>query len=591
MTAAALAMAATTAFAQTPNPAPIEFFRVFPGFVAETRDEQGTITGYAAANPWGQYTAYLMATNPRGQRTFRIEHNLPRGDGKYQGSSIYLLEGRDRALLIDTANPATATEGVNDLKTVVRYLLGHESNGAVRARPLDFVVANTHSHGDHIGENKRMSDRPVYYMDLDWPASAPANYVPIRAGGGATTHGAGTAVGQIELGDRTIKAVAMPPHTPGSTGYLDADNQMLFSGDAIGSGFVWIQWAPVSRYAQMTKDLAALTAPYPNLAVFGAHFYQYDFGTRRAAPLNGRPADRTYILEEAALAEALVKGEVEGEPYSAARETAIVTNKSAQIVYSLAQIDAPAAWPWHAVRIPSTYPAQWQTAAALKAVLPIKAQLHQIRGPKGEVLQLIKGSRASLLIGSGSGAPGLLALVRKLVGDGPLEVVLLDADPAREAGLGELQPDTIYLAQRMPAGAVIDLGLDGAGRPLRLEVEALGGAATLIDINDRLLFAGSALGVQGADSGWSPPGGALAYKIALAMWRARTNGRYDVIYTSGNHQWFTSPTYVDELGKALDKAIAGAPGAASKVRPGLTMVKSDGAADVVASVDAGRTLP
>ncbi|MBN9319848.1 MAG: hypothetical protein BGN86_11220 [Caulobacterales bacterium 68-7] len=573
----AQAQTSTSDHATVRTPSGIELYRVFPGFRAETRDEQGTVTGYVGENPWGQYTAYLMATNAKGQRTFRIEHNLPRGDGRsYQGSSMYLLEGRDRALLIDTANPAQATEGVNDLKTVVRYLLGHESDGAVRARPLEFVVANTHSHGDHIGENKRMNDRTVYYMDGDWPANAPANYVPIREGGGATTHGSGQAVGEIDLGDRKVSAVAMPPHTPGSTGYLDAENQMLFSGDAIGTGYVWIQWAPVSRYAEMTKRLQAQMARYPQLAVFGAHFYQYDTGLRRGPPLNGAPADNRYIREEAELAQRILDGTVEGEPYSAGRETVWATNGSAQIVYSLANIyaagEAPST-PWHSVRVPSTLPAAWQTAPALKAVLPIKAELHQIRGPKGEVLQLIKGSRASLVIGAASTAPGLEAFVRRLVGAGPLEWA-----PMADGSLKE--------------GAVIDLGVDSAGRPLRLEARTLGAAVTLIDSTNRVLFAGSALGVQGADSGWSPPGGAAAYKAALTTWRAKTDGRYDVIYTAGNHQWFTSPAYVDELGKALDKVIAGGAAAtASKVKPGLMMVKSEGGAEVVASVDAGTSVP
>jgi glyoxylase-like metal-dependent hydrolase (beta-lactamase superfamily II) len=108
---------------------------------------------------------------------------------------------------------------------------------------------------------------------------------------------------------------------------------------------------------------------------------------------------------------------------------------------------------------------------------------------------------------------------------------------------------------------------------------------TLLDANDRMVFTGSALGMQGADSGWSPPGGAQAYKATLADWRSRTDGRYDILYTSRNHQWYTSPSYVDQLAQALDRASAGGSATIdSKLRPGLKLVKSDGAADVVASV-------
>jgi hypothetical protein len=137
----------------------------------------------------------------------------------------------------------------------------------------------------------------------------------------------------------------------------------------------------------------------------------------------------------------------------------------------------------------------------------------------------------------------------------------------------------------LKAGDVIDLGLDKAGRPLRLEVHSLGTGVTLLDVNDRILFAGNALGVQGPDSGWSPPGGAQSYKAALTAWRARTDGRYDSVYTARNYQWLTNASYVDQLSQALDKAIAGSGEAMeSKTRPGLKLMKSDGASDVVASV-------
>lgn len=602
--AAVLAMTASDAHSENPHvqsagPAPIEYFKLFPGFVGEIKNEEGWTTAFESANPWGQYTAYLMSTNAAGQRTIRIEQYIPRADGRgLQGSSMYLLEGRDRALLIDTGNLATATDNVNDLKTVVRHLLAHESDGSLKAKPLDFVVANTHSHGDHIGQNFRMWDRPLYYMDLDWPATAPANYVPIRAGAGPTAHGNGTAVGEIDLGGRKLTAVALPPHTAGSTGYLDAENQMLFTGDALGSAFVWVQIGPITRYQETTRRLAELTSAYPQLAVFGAHFYQYTFGPRREPPINGRPANRQYILDQADLADGLLNGTIEGEPYEVGRETVWATLRSAQIVYSLATMYPPGTTPapaYHAIRIPSAYPQKWQITDAQKKALAIEAEMHLIRGPKGEVFHVLKGSKKTLLIGTGSGAPGLAAFVRRLIGKGPLEVALTDGEPDQTGGLAQLSPARIFA----PAGAlknrsttvlkeddVIDLGLDKTGRPLQLKVQSFDASSvTLLDENDRILFAGGALGVQGADSGWTPPGGARAYQATLAAWRAKTDGRYDIIYTSRNHQWFTSPVYVDQLSQALDKSMAGGVATTpSKVKPGLQLVKSDGAADVVASV-------
>ena len=52
-------------------------------------------------------------------------------------------------------------------------------------------------------------------------------------------------VGEIELGGRTIVAIDIHEHTPGSTGYLDRENRMIATGDAIGSAYVWAQFGTI----------------------------------------------------------------------------------------------------------------------------------------------------------------------------------------------------------------------------------------------------------------------------------------------------------------------------------------------------------
>lgn len=531
----ALAQAGGAAGADLAGPAPIDPYRLAHGFVGETWDATGRNTGFSAPNPWGQYTAYWMSTNARGQRTWRIEHYLPSPNGPTaQGSSVYLLEGRDRALLIDTANPAAETEGVNDLKTLVRHLLAHRDDGSPKPDPLDFVVANTHSHGDHTGENARMADRTVYYMDLDWPANAPANYVPIREGGGPARRGPGMAAGEIELGLRTIRAVALPPHTPGSTGYLDGENQMLFTGDALGTGFVWLHFpgAALTTYRESLRRLTDLTAPYPRLAAFGAHFYQYRLGERARPPVNGRIADRQYIADQSTLVAGILAGRVEGEPYNAQPYAFIATHGAAQIVYSLSGLTGPgeaAGAPFHAVRLPGANP-----PAALAG---LKAELHVIRGPGGEAYYLLKGSARSALIGAAPTGTDLQRFVRPLAGSLPMDIVPTSSGPARPGG--------------------IDLGLDLAGRPLRLEVHPFGpeGRRTLVEPVNRLAFVGEALGPADLAAGWTPPGGAAAYAAALARWRAATDGRYDLVYTGDRLAYATPASLAGTLAQAAAEAV------------------------------------
>jgi glyoxylase-like metal-dependent hydrolase (beta-lactamase superfamily II) len=300
-------------------------------------------TGFASPNPWGANTAYLMATNARGQRTWRIENYLQQAS-MAQGSTMYLLDGSQRALLVDTAQNTPEVMGQNDLKTLVRHLLGHNNDGSVRSSPVDFVAAISHSHGDHTGKNSQMSDRTIYFPDLDWPASAPANYVPMKEGGGATTHGSGTAAGEIVLGGRTIKAINIYGHTPGSLGFLDTENNMILTSDAIGSGLVWAHFGPITRYADSLRHLKAVLQPMDNPAILPGHFYQISAGARGKPPINGRPLDKQYVDDQLAVAEGVLKGTIAGKPYSAGGPSVLVAQfGSAEMTYTEAGLGtAPA---------------------------------------------------------------------------------------------------------------------------------------------------------------------------------------------------------------------------------------------------------
>src|ERR1039458_8834151 len=569
--AAALALCSLSLFAADQQ-SRIEYHRVAKGFIAETKNSYGWAkgSGFATENRWGQYTAYLMLTNAQGQRTWRIEHYLPWTPGPYisipdpdtsQGSTMYLLEGSSRALLIDTANPAKAIEGVNDLKTVVRYLLGHENDAQPRAHPLDFVVAITHNHPDHIGENGRMSDRTIYYPDLDWPPQAPANSGPIREGGGPTNHGDGMAVSQIGLGNRLISAVAIPPHSAGSTAYLDAENRIFITGDAIGSGWPYVQMGPLSQYDQSVHHIEEVTRPYPDLAVLPAHFYQTATWVRGRAPLNGRPPDRQYITDMAALAAGVLAGNITGETFFAGVEAYWAKNDSAQMVYSLATLYRPgeAGEPYHAVRMPGNFKRDTDVDSfdtRIDAISKIQCDFYLIRDSAGETLFLLHGSASALLIGTGGGGPRLAAFVHSLIGDLPLDVAILDRDPRQSGGLAQLRPRHIYLAASnvlngVPAtvlhdGTTIDLGLNHAGQPLTLEAASFqsDGVAnlSLLSVADRVLFAGNACEKQAA-----PPRMMMMQmskpaedQAARSAWMTKMNGRFDLVYLASNARWYST---------------------------------------------------
>jgi len=625
---ASFGIALATILAASPPPArliaqappPIEYYRLVPGFLPEVFTEDGMAKGlgFATANPWGAYTAYLLATNAKGQRTWRIEDYLPNAGGATsQGSTMYLFEGSDRALLVDTAQNTTDVPGQNDLKTVVRHLLGHSNDGTVRSNPVDFVVSNTHSHGDHTGKNSSMTDRTVYYPDLDWPRNnAPANYVPIKEGGGATTHGSGQAASQIDLGGRTLVAIDIHCHTPGSTGYFDRENRMIATGDAIGSAYVWAHFGLATQYAESVQHLQDVLRPFDHVDVLPAHFYQVRQGARAKPPINGRPLDKSYVDDQVRVADAILSGTVVGEPYrSVGRNAEIATIDSAGVVYTFANLYPGGVLAgtgdktkYHAIVIPG--PSAPSTPnGRYAAVDGIKSTIYLIRDYGNQSLFLIVGSTKALLVGTGTGTPGVAAFVRNLAGQTPLEVIATSDDDGQIGGLGQFAETTVYLPKGVPApagiknakfvgaGDHIDLGVDRAGRPLVLEIHALLGHSTtgitLLDPANRVLFGGDALGTQGPDAGLILRAPLSAFAAALASWRTVTDGKYDVVYTAHNYQWFTSPAYVDELQKAVIRGVAEGDAALvpSAQMPGSKLIKSSGAADIVASIVIDSAAP
>lgn len=579
------------------TPAPVEYYRLAKGFLPEVKLADGRVAlpAFATPNRWAQDTAYLMSTNAKGHRTWRIENFLP-GPASSQGSSMYLLEGSRLALLIDTAQNTQDEAGKSDLKTLVRHLLAHTNTGEVKPNPVDFVVANTHSHGDHTGKNSAMSDRTLYYPELDWPANAPANYVPIKEGGGPGPHG--VAVGKIDLGERLIEAVSLYCHTPGSTGYLDRENEMIATGDAMGSAFVWAHFGFISQYASSAHHVVDTVAPYQHLTVLPAHFFQNSSGGRKEPPMNGRPVDKQYLTDQARVADAIFDGTLVAEPYGVGRGIVWGGFDSARVCFSLERISPEGAKTYLAVQMPGSSPSR-----ILPQLGKIKSNFYLIRGLAEETIYLFKGSTRALLIGTGAGRPGLGELVRRLVGETPLDVVVLSDDADQVGGLNQTSAKRVFVPKGMPIppaakgevvaigdGDSISLGQDPAGRPLVFSVANLSGHSkfglTLVDESDRLLFSGDALGRQTTDGGLLLNDTLENFSAALAKWRAKTDGKYDLVYTARNSEWMTAAEFVDQVQDAANRGLKEGDAAMyNSVRPaGMRMVRSSRVDDVAASI-------
>jgi hydroxyacylglutathione hydrolase len=126
-------------------------------------------------------------------------------------NSMYLVEGTEKAALIDTGM------GSGNLAGYVRTLTN-----------LPVIALITHGHGDHTGQASQFAT--VYFPQKAATFNQPFDRSKALALAGGQ---------KIGLGGKDLEVIEIPGHTPGSVAFLRAKDHMIFTGDAIGSSFVW----------------------------------------------------------------------------------------------------------------------------------------------------------------------------------------------------------------------------------------------------------------------------------------------------------------------------------------------------------------
>jgi len=135
---------------------------------------------------------------------------------------------------------------------------------------------------------------------------------------------------KIDLGGTTIEVVWTPGHTPGSIVLLDRSTGNCYSGDAFGSGQVWMQLAPhvsMKIYAESCRKMEALMDKGIT-KIYCGHY-----------PYVKKAFDKAYMTDMRQLAEELSKGIApEGQPYPiklpvGTQNPMITTKGEANIVY------------------------------------------------------------------------------------------------------------------------------------------------------------------------------------------------------------------------------------------------------------------
>ena len=217
-------------------------------------------------------------------------------------TTMYIIEGNDKALLIDTGTKCA------NLNEVVRQ---------ITKKPLYVVL--THAHGDHDGNIGYFDE--IYLHEADTVLLQKSYKGKIHFVKDGDT---------FDLGGKKIEVSFMPAHTPGSIVLLDKKAGSCYSGDAFGSGQVWLQlrpFAPMKTYINSLKKMEKLMDEGIT-KIYCGHY-----------PYLKKALGKDYIVAMRKLAEALDNGTAQGAiPFTqkvsiGCDNPMIVTDGPASIVY------------------------------------------------------------------------------------------------------------------------------------------------------------------------------------------------------------------------------------------------------------------
>ena len=187
---------------------------------------------------------------------------------------MFLLEGSEKALLLDTGF------GTGDLCRLISSLT---------KKPLMLVLS--HSDRDHVGGCAQF-EGDVFLHPAEFERfleNAPKNRLSLKPLWEGDT---------IELGGWSLKVLHLPGHTPGSIMLLDEKRGVLFSGDSVQSG-------PIYMFGP-GRNLDALAASMERLERIAG-------GIQAVFPCHGRmPVDSSLFLEIRQGALEIKAGSLEG---------------------------------------------------------------------------------------------------------------------------------------------------------------------------------------------------------------------------------------------------------------------------------------
>ncbi|MBU1374738.1 MAG: MBL fold metallo-hydrolase [Alphaproteobacteria bacterium] len=206
---------------------------------------QPWIGGTAAAEPQTQTQRY-------DRDTYVIRQSVKTN---FEAPFLYLLFGRDRALLLDTGAGGLKIRPAVD--AAIDQWLGERHRQSI---PL--VVAHTHGHGDHRQGDPEFRDRPdTTVIGLTAPEVAAAFKIADWP----------NQIVDFDLGGRVLKVIPTPGHQPAHIMIYDARTRLLLTGDTLYPGRLYVPLNMFGDFKASLDRVVGFTRTHPVKWVLGAH--------------------------------------------------------------------------------------------------------------------------------------------------------------------------------------------------------------------------------------------------------------------------------------------------------------------------------
>jgi glyoxylase-like metal-dependent hydrolase (beta-lactamase superfamily II) len=212
----------------------------------------------AARSPFQPWIDGTGATEPQTQtQRFDADTYVIRQSVKtnFEAPFIYLLFGKDRAILFDTGAGGLKIRPVVDA-AIAQWLAEH------KRASIPLIVAHTHGHGDHHQGDDEFRDRPdtvvvgltpedvaTFFKIAHWP----------------------TDIVKFDLGGRVLDIIPTPGHQPSHIMVFDERARILVSGDTLYAGRIYVPLNMFADFRASIDRVAEFTRKAHPKYILGAH--------------------------------------------------------------------------------------------------------------------------------------------------------------------------------------------------------------------------------------------------------------------------------------------------------------------------------